>query len=141
MSEAGARRKAREIALQVLFQKHFVPETGIETALEYFKTQIEAPSSSWSFARTLLEKVVANQSELDRVIAEKALNWKISRMAPIDLAILRIGVFEIVYLSSEIPPKVSINEAIELAKEYGSSDSSGFINGLLDEIYKEHSNE
>jgi N utilization substance protein B len=85
------------------------------------------------FAEELVAGVVANRDAIDNIIVDKSKNWTISRMARVDLNILRLAVFELLFLS-EIPRNVTINEAIEVAKKFGTEESASFINGMLDEI-------
>jgi N utilization substance protein B len=85
------------------------------------------------FAEELVAGVVANRDAIDNIIVDKSKNWAISRMARVDLNILRLAVFELLFLS-EIPRNVTINEAIEVAKKFGTEESASFINGMLDEI-------
>lgn len=131
------RRRARELALQVLFQKEFVSDVDIEASLKYFREQLEMPDDSWQYAEKLLYGIEAHKSEIDRKISEKSHNWKISRMSPVDLSLLRIGTYEIFFGGGEVPPKVAIDEAIEVAKRYSGTESASFINGILDEIVRE----
>ena len=90
------------------------------------------------FCRTIVDGVISQITGLDTVIKKYARNWQIDRMAVIDRNILRITIFELLYLEG-IPPKVSINEAIELAKRFGDIDSPRFVNGILDKVYKTES--
>lgn len=134
MSEVTKRRRAREVALQVLFQKEFVEDVDISTSLAYFRDHLEIPIESWTYAEKLLTGIEQNKPRIDQHIAEKSRNWKISRMAPVDLCLLRIGVYELRFGDNEVPPKVAIDEAIEIAKRYGGTDSPSFVNGILNEI-------
>jgi len=92
-------------------------------------------TSSRLFAESLVNGVVEFRSVIDKKISEIAKNWSLERMPPVDLSILRIGAYELLYLP-EIPDSVVIDEAIEIAKRYGTKDSPSFINGLLDKIAK-----
>jgi N utilization substance protein B len=136
MNDNTKRRRAREIALQVLFQKEFVGEIDVATSLSYFRDQLEAPEDSWAYSEKLLRGILTHLDQIDAQLTEKSRNWKLSRMSAVDLCILRIGVFEITQGEGEVPPKVAINEAIEIAKKYGGTESANFINGLLDEVLK-----
>jgi N utilization substance protein B len=135
MTDFKKRHRAREIALQVLFQKEFVPDLNLKNSIEYFRTITEAPAEAWSYATELLEGVEKFHKEIDSLISSKSINWKISRMAPVDLSAMRIAIFEMKYAQG-VPPKVAIDEAIELVKDYSGTDSSQFINGLLNEVFK-----
>jgi N utilization substance protein B len=92
-----------------------------------------APFESLDFAEEILRGVRENRVEIDQLISEKSRNWTISRMARVDLSILRMAIFELLY-RSDIPRNVTINEAIEVAKKFGTEDSPAFINGILDEV-------
>lgn len=133
--ETSQRRRARELALQVLFQKEFTADLDIKASLSYFRKHLEVSDESLSYAESLLAGIEAHLDEINTIITQTSHNWKISRMAPVDLSLLRIGVYEI-YFNEEVPPKVVINEAIEIAKKYGGTESPQFINGLLDEIFR-----
>jgi transcription antitermination factor NusB len=130
------RRKAREYALQALFQREF---TG--SGQDFFPddgpllSQGEKKETE-KFAEALVQGTVANLQEIDRVIKEAAEHWEVDRMAAVDRNILRFAVFEILY-RNDIPSAVTINEALEIAKKYSSLESVPFINGLLDRIAKE----
>ncbi|MBI1922396.1 MAG: transcription antitermination factor NusB [Geobacter sp.] len=127
----GLRRKARELALQALYAIEIEP-AGIKKS-ESFWEAFEAEAHVLAFARELVQGVIANREELDRVIAEKSRNWSLSRMAKIDLNILRLAAYELLH-RPDIPKNVTINEAIEIAKIFGTEDSPAFVNGILDEI-------
>lgn len=100
-------------------------------------TQYDRIIEDHDFVYQLAEQVVARQSEIDALLAPAAPEWPISQIAGIDRSILRLAIYELV-LSCEAPPKVVINEAVELAKSFGGDNSSKFINGVLGTIYREH---
>ncbi len=127
------RRKAREIALQVLYQLDVLridPKEGIDLFWRHFS----APSEARSFASELIEGTWAHRDEIDQLISTCSENWSLERMARVDRNILRLAVYELLY-GQGIPPKVALNEAIDLGKEFGSENSSSFINGILDALY------
>ncbi|MCD6408634.1 transcription antitermination factor NusB [bacterium] len=127
------RRKARECALKILYMYEMRQE-NIEMIIdEFWKESPEKNEEIKEFATILAKGAVSNIKIIDKKISEVALNWQIERMSTIDRNILRIGSFEIMFLP-EIPPAVSINEAIELAKKYGTEDSPKFVNGILHKI-------
>jgi len=129
------RRKGREIALQVLYQKD-VAGLSTEEALENYKKHFNiGKKEAFEFGRELVEGVSKNIDFIDEMIQKHAPSWPINRMNITDRNILRIAVFEM-FFRPDIPEVVSINEAVELAKLYGTDDSPGFINGVLDSIYK-----
>jgi len=126
------RRKAREVALQVLYSLNFV-SLDVEKAQELFWGNFVAPKSAKEFAAMLIEGTWHHREELDALIAGCSDNWSLSRMSKVDISILRLAVFELLYCS-DIPPKVSINEAVDLGKTFGSENSGSFINGILDAL-------
>lgn len=123
-------RRARELALQFLYQ---IDIRGSEMMLELDGFLTSKPAAQ--HARPLIIGCVEKRDELDSHIARWSENWTIDRMAIIDRNILRISVFEMLFCE-DVPPKVAMDEAIEIAKIYGDADSSGFVNGVLDGIYK-----
>jgi len=128
----GARREGRELALQLLYALELNP-IELEEMLRLSRENSRASDEVREFAELLVSGVVANRDPIDKIIVEKSKNWAISRMARVDLNIIRLAVFELVFLS-DIPRNVTINEAIEVAKKFGTEDSPSFINGMLDEI-------
>lgn len=129
----GNRRKAREFAIKVLFHMEFNPGFPKET-FKLIGDNFGVAKSIQSFAEELVLGVCENKKKLDEVIRKSSKNWKLERMSHADRSILRLGAFEILF-RQDIPPKVSIDEAVELGKKYGTDDSGAFINGLLDNIY------
>jgi len=130
------RTKARECALQMLYQldiRHADPAT----VLEGFWDEQDLPPDVREFAEGLFRGTIERLAEVDGFIGRHADNWDMKRMAVIDRNILRLGAYELLH-GGETPPKVCINEAIELAKRFGDADSSKFINGVLDAIHKSH---
>ncbi len=124
------------MALQVLYQmelNRMAPDRAFDLACASF----ELPQGPRAFARILVDGVSAHQADIDRHLAAASEHWRLDRMSPVDRNILRIALYEMLY-RDDIPPRVSINEAIELAKRFGSQDSSAFINGVLDKIYHEN---
>lgn len=128
------RSKAREIALHLLYQIE-ISKGDYHQALKDYLSNYPQRQEAADFALLLLEGVIKNISTIDALIKKYVKNWEIDRMAVIDRNILRLACFELIFLE-EIPPKVSINEAIELAKRFGDIDSPRFVNGILDKIYK-----
>lgn len=128
----GARRKSRELVLQVLFhmdiQKRFEPEMS-----ERFCQVFPPGKKSEAFFCSLLNGILAEKSAIDSLIERHSSNWKISRMAAVDRNLLRMAVYELLFCD-DIPQKVSINEAIDLGKKFGTHESGAFINGILDSI-------
>ena len=130
----GGRRLSREMALKVLFQIDLV-STNIEEALKYTFENDKYSDEVREFTLTLVKGVISNLSETDKTINNYTNNWSLERIANIDRNILRIAIYEILYLK-DIPKSVSINEAVELAKKYGTKSSFSFVNGVLGKIDK-----
>ena len=129
----GKRRKAREIAIQVLFHLEFNPEDPDE-AFQSIQDNFSVLKSARDFSRSLVRGVFDNKDKIDAKISKASKNWKIERMPRLERCILRLAVFEILHID-EIPPKVSIDEAVELAKRFCGEESGSFVNGVLDNIY------
>lgn len=130
------RSKAREYALQMLYQWEMA-KYPVEKVTELFWPCLEETEREIvDFANKLLENTARHKDELDSIISCFATNWRIDRIAKVELNILRIAVYEFLY-EPDIPAKVSINEAVELAKKFGDIEASKFINGVLDKIRKE----
>jgi transcription antitermination protein NusB len=162
----GKRRKARELVLQFLFQTDMNPPQGrpdrlirrtgerekeaagisgdngsaIEDEIASFWENFKTEEEGKSFFRQLAGGAMAHRDEIDALIDAASDNWRISRMATVDRNILRFAVYELVYLP-DIPSRVTINEAVEIAKRYGSQESPSFINGVLDKIAHTHTKE
>lgn len=126
------RRKAREIALQVLYSLNFVNIDACD-ALELFWGNFVAPKSAKDFATFLVQGTCEHKEELDKLIDGCSDNWSLGRMSRVDINILRLAVFELLYCD-DIPPKVTLNEAVDLGKTFGSENSGSFINGILDAL-------
>jgi len=126
------RRKAREVALQVLYSLNFVKIDPRE-ALDLFWGNFVAPKTAKDFAAFLVKGTCEHQEELDKLIAGCSDNWSLGRMSKVDVSILRLAVFEFLYCD-DIPPKVTLNEAVDLGKIFGSENSGAFINGILDAL-------
>lgn len=129
------RTKARECALQVLYQIDITKDSA-DNLLAMFWEDKDIEIEVRDFATALVKGAVENMQKIDEAITKYASNWKLKRMAVIDRNVLRLATYELLYCE-EIPPKVSINEAVDLAKKYGDLDSGKFVNGILDRINKE----
>jgi N utilization substance protein B len=125
------RSRAREIALQALFQEDLNPENALGNLGAFLAARLQEEEMR-EFAKALVLGVKRNQDELDALIAEKAEHWSVPRMPATDRNLLRLGAYEIRY--SDTPHRVAINEAVELAKRYGAANSPQFINGILDKL-------
>ena len=129
----GERRRARELAIQVLFHLEFSPDDPSEV-FDLICENFDARKSIRDFSRKLVLGVCEKKKTLDKVISEASKNWRIERMARLDRSILRLATFEIMFIE-DIPPKVSLDEAVEIGKKFGNEDSGRYINGVLDNIY------
>lgn len=129
----GKRRRARELAIQVLFHMEFSPDDP-EKVFGLICENFASGKSIRPFSRELVWGVCEHRKSIDSLISRSSKNWRLERMSRLDRCILRLSVFEILFMG-DIPPKVSIDEAVELGKRFGGDDSGSFINGVLDNIY------
>ena len=127
----GSRHQARERALQILFQYDIHGAPGLW--LEEFWKPLKADEDTKAFAERVVAGVLDKKKELDQLIGAYAENWKVSRMPVVDRNILRAGLYELFWMD-DVPAKVTINEAVELAKGFGDEDASKFVNGILDKV-------
>jgi len=125
------RREAREFLLSALYRREHV-----DTALDEMLEDVQ-PDDQRGYIETVFDGVMERREEIDRMIGERTVGWRFERLALIDRNILRLGVYELLYLD-EVPPEVAIDEAVELAKTYGTEQARSFVNGILDRIWKEH---
>ena len=128
----GNRRKSRELAMQALFSID-MSQNGSKDILERFCDNFTPSSKTLSFFLKLVQGVLHARTEIDAVIERYSSNWKLSRMSCVDRNIMRIAVYELL-CCQDIPHKVSINEAIDIGKKFGTEESGAFINGILDSI-------
>jgi transcription antitermination protein NusB len=128
------RRQSREIALQILFQTEYAPQISFEDLFSIYEEQKDR--SIIKYADELVRGVQTHKMKVDEKIQEASRHWKIDRMGGVDRNILRISVFEMMFASEMIEPKVAINEAIEVAKLFGSQESAAFVNGILDQVVR-----
>src|SRR5919108_5023653 len=129
------RSRAREVALQILFEDDVNPRASVEDIKKFLSARLNAPELE-EFCLSLIQGVRRNQTELDELLTKTADNWSLARMAATDRNVLRLGAFEILY--SDTPDRVAINEAVELAKRFGTSQSAQFVNGILDRFLTGH---
>lgn len=130
---------ARELALQLLFMADENRGLSEEDIHYHFESNDAQPEVA-DFARMLVDGTREEQAGIDEIISGTAVNWKLSRMSVVDRNILRMASYEILHLP-DIPPKVSINEAVDLAKKFSTADSGAFVNGILDKILSRHARE
>ena len=126
----GIRRKSRELAMQALFYMDIHQDSSQEL-LERFCEYFSPPEKMRPFFFKLVNGVLAERTEIDALIERYSENWELSRMSFVDRNVIRIAVYEMLYCS-DIPPKVSINEAVDVGKKFGTEESGAFINGIID---------
>ena len=129
------RTKSREYALQMLYQADIRHTKAEQILKEFWQGHEPVTDDIQAFAQELFSGTLTHQPEIDALIRAHADNWDLNRMAVIDRNILRLGCFELLHME-DVPSKVCINEAIELAKRFGDAESGKFINGILDAIHK-----
>lgn len=125
------RSRAREVALQILFEDDVNPRASVEDIKQFVSARLNSPDLE-EFCLSLIQGVRRNQTELDQLLSQTADNWSVARMAATDRNVLRIGAFEILY--TDTPDRAAINESVELAKRFGSAQSAQFVNGILDKF-------
>jgi N utilization substance protein B len=130
----GRRRKARESALQILFQLEF-NKPQIDKVVDQFWKEKKASEEIRDYSNWIVKGIVSHQDKIDNLIQSLSNHWRLSRMAHVDRNILRIAVFEFLY-EKDTAPAVIINEAIEIAKKYSSDEAAAFVNGILDAVKK-----
>ena len=128
-----SRRRGRELALKLLYGFDLLPRDIDETLTEFWALT-RYPEEVRKFAEQLVRGTLAHKTEIDAFIVQNTINWSIDRMTAVDRNILRYAVYELLY-EDVIPPKVTINEALDISKKYGTLKSSAFINGILDHIH------
>ncbi len=128
----GDRRKSRELALKVLYQMEHGGSP--EQALSLFADNFPAPARLWDYAQEAVRGISQNSQEIDALLNQASQRWRLDRMPRVDRNILRLACFEMLFAQGRVPPKVAINEAVELAKLYGGEQSPAFINAVLDSL-------
>jgi transcription antitermination protein NusB len=136
----GGRRKGRELALQMLFQWDLSKDSFHDVRRTFWTLHSESEEEVRAFADRLVEGTVEHIETIDVLLARHAEHWRISRMAVVDRNILRVATYELLY-ETQTPPAVVINEALEVARKFSTSESIQFINGILDSIRKDHKQE
>jgi len=130
----GLRRESRELALQILYALDANPSVGIRETLQTFREeQADVLSRVREFAENLVQGVQEHRAVIDAAIKARSKNWTLARMPLVDLNVMRMATYELMF-RQDIPKKVSINEAIEIARKFGDKESPAFVNGILDEI-------
>jgi N utilization substance protein B len=126
------RSRAREVALQALFQRDHNPRVERSAIEQFVRDRLREPDLQ-TFCRQLLDGVITHLADIDQRLAEAAENWRLPRMATVDRNVLRLGAYELLF-AVDTPANVALDEAIELARRFGSADSPSFVNGVLDKI-------
>lgn len=132
-AQFAQRRDGRVAALQYLYAWSINPPTNLAEDLRLFFENLEKPRDHYAYGEEVIHGVIDHCAEIDGRIRGLAHNWDFDRIARIDLAILRLAIFEMIY-RHDIPPVVSINEAIDLSKQFSNADAKRFINGILDRL-------
>ena len=134
-----SRRNAREIVLKSLFIMDFTPDTEIDKALKVAEEEIQgATKADVAYAKEVVEGTLANIAEIDKELEETSTGWHVSRMSAIDRNLIRLAAYEMFTCVEKVPSAIAINEAVELAKLYGSDESAAYINGILGKMAKNH---
>jgi len=129
------RRRAREVVMQLLYRDDLNGLGDSSTDQQFLNQRLNRNSDLVAFADTILQGVRQYRESIDEKLEATTVNWRLERMAPTDRNVMRIAAWEILY--SDTPPRVAINEAIELSKRYGDENSSRFVNGVLDKLMQE----
>lgn len=129
------RSRAREVALQCLFWRDTSASRDAKAAKRFVRERLKDAQAE-PFCWRLIDGVESRRDEIDTQLANAAENWRLPRMSAVDRNVLRIGAYELLDPNAESPPAVAINEAIELARRYGSADSPKFVNGVLDKVHR-----
>ena len=128
-----SRKKARDNAFKCVYELEFGRDENLDKILEYCYEENDNKAEEKEYIEMVLKGIKEHLDEIDEIILSKLKNWSLDRIAKIDLAILRLAIYEILYVDS-IPVKVSANEAVELAKTYGNNDSKSFVNGVIAKV-------
>lgn len=129
------RGQGRLAAMRFLYEWRLNPSEDLQEAMTLQFSYLKIKTGIAGYARQLIEGTLGHQEQIDKVISENLTNWNLERLAVVERSILSIAVYEMLYMQ-EVPTKVTINEMVEVAKEYGSVDSPSFVNGVLDGIRK-----
>jgi N utilization substance protein B len=124
------RREAREFVLGALYQREFTG-SALASLLEDQNVGDQADYITETF-----DGILARQAEIDRMIGERTVGWRFERLSLIDRNVLRIGVYELLY-AEDVPPEVAMDEAVELAKKFGTDNAQSFVNGILDRLWQD----
>lgn len=131
----GKRRKARECALQILFQIEFTGDEPPLVLKDYWSRQ-NVPAETREYCEWLVRGICEHKPEVDKTIGQASRNWRLERMAAVDRNILRLAVFEMLY-EKALAPSIIMDEAIEIAKKYSGQEAANFVNGILDGVHRQ----
>lgn len=133
MSQRTHRRRAREVAMQALFQLDLNPSMSVEATRAFIAEELKFPELE-DFCAALVAGVHDHREAIDEAIGQAAENWSLARMSPVDRNVLRLAAYEMRFAPDKTPPKVAINEAIEICKRYSTAQSTRFVNGVLNRL-------
>lgn len=136
LQDPKLKRQARELALQILFQTEFTTAVPYQDFLELFEERTS--KEVVDYADELIRGVKARVKEIDAILQSASQHWKVERMSLVDRNVLRVAVFEMKYSTDPVKPSIAINEAVDIAKRFGSTESGSFVNGLLDQARKQN---
>lgn len=139
MNKNHSKRQSRELALKILYKEDFSVGNQ-DMDLSYFTSLFRLKRKNIPYAKNLVEGVRKNKKEIDESIQKISKNWDVERMSRVDLNVIRISVYELLKEKDSVPFKVVINEAVEIAKKYGNSESPTFVNGILDQVTQKYVN-
>lgn len=135
-----SRKKARDNAFKCIYELEFIKDKNLDDILSNCYEENNNSTEEKEYIQMIVNGVKENIEKIDSIILSKLKNWSLDRIAKIDLAILRLAIYEILYVDS-IPNKVSANEAVELAKTYGNNDSKSFVNGVIAKVIEDKEEE
>lgn len=129
------RRQSREIALQILFQNEFAPKISPSEFMSVFEQSFDR--ETLDYANDLIEGVLEHKPAIDTKIQSASRHWKVERMGGVDRNVLRVAVFEMKFMPEPLKSNIIINEAVDIAKRFGTAESGAFVNGVLDQVARE----
>lgn len=132
---SSTRRAAREIALQMLFQAEFFPDIQATEFGELFEGRLDP--QAWNYAQNIYQGVRSKVQSIDAKIAVSSKSWAVDRMSIVDKSLIRMICYEMIFSADPIPKAVAINEGVDIARKYGSTDSGAFVNGVLDALARD----
>ncbi|MDF2951834.1 MAG: NusB antitermination factor [Anaerocolumna sp.] len=131
-----SRREIREHLFRMLFRRDFYAETELNEQIDYYFESLEEPKEAdMEYLKERFHEILDKITEIDKTLEEISSGWKLNRLGKVDLTVMRIAIFEILY-DQEVPNKVAVNEAVEIAKKFGGDSSGSFVNGVLAKLLK-----